>query len=225
MTAGSIDRSRTLPPAWMLVAAVIAWVLGLTLSALAAGDGMLDGDVRVARWVQWLDGTVPEALADFGNWIGTYSTGVVIAIVIALWLGRLRRSQDVLLLGLVMGIRALNTTVKAWIDSPRPTPGLVRVTERADGLGFPSGHSSGAMILFGALAWISWQNLPPGQIRSAAIAGSILIVFVVGAARIYTGAHWPSDVLGGYVLAIAMLLTLIYLIGRYLRSGSRLWTF
>jgi membrane-associated phospholipid phosphatase len=48
---------------------------------------------------------------------------------------------------------------------------------------------------------------------------------VVGAARIFTGAHWPSDVLGGYLLAIATLLTLIYLIGRYLRSGSRLWTF
>ncbi len=168
---------------------------------------------------------LPEALADFGNWIGAYTTGVVVALVVGVWLGRLGRAQDVLLLGAVIGIRALNTTVKGWIDSPRPTPDLVRVTERADGLGFPSGHSSGAMILFGALAWISWQNISPGLLRMTAVAGSILIVFVVGAARIFTGAHWPSDVLGGYLLAIAALLTLIYLIGRFLRSGSRLWSF
>jgi undecaprenyl-diphosphatase len=225
MTPGSLDRPSTVPPASMLVVAAIAWALGLTLSVLAAGDGVLDGDVRFSRWIQRLDGALPEALADFGNWIGAYTTGVVIAIVVAVWLGRLRRAQDSLLLGLVMGIRALNTTVKGWIDSPRPTPDLVRVTERADGLGYPSGHSSGALILFGALAWISWQNLPPGKLRLVAVAGSILVILVVGAARIFTGAHWPSDVLGGYLLAIATLLTLIYLIGRYLRSGSRLWTF
>ena len=225
MTAGTIDRSRTSPPAWMLIAAGIVWALGLTLSVLAAGDGVLRGDVRFARWVQKLDGDLPEAVADFGNWIGSYTTGVVIAIFVALSLGRLRRAQDVLLLGTVMGIRALNTTVKGWIDSPRPTPDLVRVTEQADSLGFPSGHSSGAMILFGALAWISWQNLPPGLLRLMAVAGSFLIVLIVGFARIFTGAHWPSDVLGGYLLAIATLLTLIYLIGRYLRSGSRMWNF
>ncbi len=56
MSAGSVDRSRTSPPRWILVAAVIAWALGLTLSLLAAGDGVLDGDVRFARWVQQLDG-------------------------------------------------------------------------------------------------------------------------------------------------------------------------
>lgn len=225
MTAGTTDRSKTMPPAWMLITACIAWALGLTLSVLAVGDGVLRGDVRFARWVQTLDGDIPEAVADFGNWIGAYTTGLVIAIVVALWLGRLRRAQDVLLLGTVMGIRALNTTVKGWIDSPRPTPDLVRVTEQADGLGFPSGHSSGAMVLFGALAWISWQNLPPGLLRLIAVAGSFVIVLVVGFARIFTGAHWPSDVLGGYLLAIATLLTLIYLIGRYLRSGSRPWNF
>lgn len=97
--------------------------------------------------------------------------------------------------------------------------------ENANGLGFPSGHSSGAMILFGALAWVSWQNLPPGMLRLVAVTGSFVIVLLVGAARIFTGAHWPSDVLGGYLLAIATLLTLIYLIGRFLRSGSRLWSF
>ena len=204
---------------------MIAWALGIALSVLAAGEDVLNGDVRFARWVQKLDGNLPESLADFGNWIGAYKTGVVIAVVVAVWLGRRRRAQDVLLLGMVIGIRGLNTTVKGWIDSPRPTSDLVRVTENANGLGFPSGHSSGAMILFGALAWVSWQNLPPGMLRLVAVTGSFVIVLLVGAARIFTGAHWPSDVLGGYLLAIATLLTLIYLIGRFLRSGSRLWSF
>lgn len=225
MTAGSADRPTTMPPSWILLVTPIVWTLGVVLSVLAAGDGVLGGDVRVARWVQKADGTVPETLADVGNWIGAYTPGAVIALAVVIWLGGLRRAQDALLVVAVMGIRALNTTVKGWIDSPRPTSDLVRVTEHADGLGFPSGHASGAMLLFGALAWVSWQNIPPGPLRSAAVAVLIAIILVVGAARIYTGAHWPSDVIGGYVLAIAALLTLVYLIGRFLRSGSRLWSF
>src|SRR5688500_13981606 len=120
MTESELDHSRTSPPFTILLAAMISWALGLSLSVLAAGDGVLDGDVRVADWVQTPDGSFTEALAVFGNWIGSYTTGVVIAIVVALWLGRLRRAQDALLIGTVMGIRALNTTVKGWIDSPRP---------------------------------------------------------------------------------------------------------
>lgn len=208
----------------LVAAAAVAWVIAVSLSFAAAGDGVLAGDVRVARWVQQVDGRVVDRVADFGNWVGAYWTGVAISALVAVPLGIMRRWREIALLVMVIVIRALNTTIKGWIDSPRPTPDLVRVTEDADGLGFPSGHASGAMLVFGALAWICWTNIQPDIGRRLACAIYLALVAIVGFARISTGAHWPSDVLGGYVLGIAILSTLTIAIGRFERVERRQWS-
>ncbi len=208
----------------LVAAAVVAWVIGIILGLTAAGDGVLAGDVRVARWVQRVDGRVVDRVADFGNWVGAYWTGVAISVLVAIPLGIMRRWREIALLMTVIVIRALNTTVKGWIESPRPPPDLVRVTENADCPGFPSGHASGAMLVFGALAWICWTNIRPHIVRRFACAICLALVATVGFARISTGAHWPSDVLGGYVLGIAILSTMILAIGRLERMERRPWS-
>lgn len=207
-------RSPSISTAWFLIS--IAWIAVLILSREAAGDRTIGGDVRIARWIQDTDSSVASGIADFGNLIGTYWFGVLVSVPVVFALAWRRRWSEAALFLSILGVRALNNTVKGWIESPRPTPDLVDVRLHADGYGFPSGHAFGAMLLFGALALVARIELPSGRWRDLAVAGFLALILIVGFGRIYVGVHWPSDVLGGYLMGGAVLLTLVTL----LRIGS-----
>ncbi len=212
------DRRSTSLRSPIVLPILVAWGLGFVLSVLAAGDSVLPGDTGVARWVQRADGSGATTIADLGNWVGSYRTGAVITATVVVGLAVARRWAGIVLLLAVMLTRALNTMVKSWIDSPRPTPNLIRITEDADGLGFPSGHASGAMLLFGALAWIAGTWVPAGLWRTLTVTGCVVTISTVGWARIFTGAHWPSDVLGGYLIGFAVLGSIVIALTRVERT-------
>src|SRR5262249_29597109 len=87
------------------------------------------------------------------------------------------------------------------------TEGLLKIAigrARPEGaaFGFPSGHATAAAAFCGAVLYLSGA-LPPRVrpfVRALAIAGVIL----VGLARVILRAHWPSDVLGGITLGLAL---------------------
>lgn len=201
----------------------IAVVAGaLVLSAAASGEQTLPGDAAVQRFVQRAPQPPARWLADFGNWIGSARAFAVIACGLALAFVVARRWWDAAFLLGALAARLLNGALKILMDSPRPTADLVRVTEIADGLGFPSGHAMGSVLGYGAIALLAsrvvakrWQQR---LVRFACAA----IVLNVGFGRIYVGAHWPSDVLGGYLwglLLLAMLYAAIVRIeGRFSRN-------
>jgi undecaprenyl-diphosphatase len=69
--------------------------------------------------------------------------------------------------------------------------------------GFPSGHTFAAVVFFGFLAYL----LAPGM-RSAlgkvfVVVVAILIMLFIGFTRVFTAAHYLTDVLAGYALGIA----------------------
>lgn len=61
------------------------------------------------------------------------------------------------------------------------------------------------MTLFGLLAWFAWRGLssPWKRILPATFAG---IATVIAVSRLYLAAHWPSDVLGGLLLGMMLVL-------------------
>lgn len=69
-------------------------------------------------------------------------------------------------------------------------------------LGFPSGHATAAAAFFGAVSYLAGP-LPSGQ-RRAVRAAAALAILLVALARVVLGAHWPSDVLGGIALGLAL---------------------
>jgi undecaprenyl-diphosphatase len=64
---------------------------------------------------------------------------------------------------------------------------------------FPSGHSLMSMILFVALLHLSWETR---WCKWVMLFGGLYVV-LIGWTRMYLGVHFPSDVLGGWMLAIA----------------------
>ena len=79
---------------------------------------------------------------------------------------------------------------------------IARARPEGPAFGFPSGHATAAAAFCGALLYLSSSLPPPSRrlVRALALAGVVL----VGLARVILRAHWPSDVLGGITLGLAL---------------------
>jgi membrane-associated phospholipid phosphatase len=93
----------------------------------------------------------------------------------------------------------LNEAAKMMADQPRPfnyDPRVLKLVHEDSG-GFPSGHTQSAMVVWGYLAWrfkkpFLWL-----------LAG--FLILMIPLSRIYLGAHFPTDLLGGYAIGVLVL--------------------
>ena len=106
-------------------------------------------------------------------------------------------------------IVGLGNRLKLLVDRPRPDYQIIEPF--ASGLSFPSGHSLLAVILGGMFVYLVGQWVRPILPRRAIQVGLILVVVGMGASRVYLGVHWPSDVIGSYVLGVLSLVALVWL--------------
>jgi undecaprenyl-diphosphatase len=84
-------------------------------------------------------------------------------------------------------------TLKVSIARPRPF---------AASFGFPSGHATASAAFFGAVIYLAGALRPAARV-ALRIAAPVAIV-LVGLSRVMLRAHWPSDVLGGIALGLAL---------------------
>ena len=92
----------------------------------------------------------------------------------------------------------LNTALKDLFHTPRPTAEqvLFMATPPDGSYAFPSGHTQNAAVL--------WTYLAGHYRKMALVIAAALMIPLVGLARIYRGAHWPVDVLGGMAIGIGL---------------------
>lgn len=198
---------------WRLVALA---VLTFNVTRLAAGDGLIFGDVWFALRVQEVSVPGLSTVTAVTNWIGAgipQALAISLLVVIPLFAARYR-AEALLVLASSLA-RLLNSLLKVVINSPRPTADLVGVTETASGFGFPSGHAMNAVLLFGSLIIITPALVRRRWLALLLQAVAVLLILITGFGRIATGAHWPSDVLGGYLWGLLILLPLGWLYHRY----------
>ncbi|POM26115.1 Phosphatidylglycerophosphatase B [Actinomadura rubteroloni] len=150
----------------------------------------------------WCVGHRPGAVRDAA--VALTSTGVgVVPYAMAAGAGMLvyRRVRGAVgaalfLLGVAV-VRRLLADVVA-----RPRPPVADWAVHAGGFAFPSGHTTTAATAAGLLVWAACAKLR-GARRTIVIAAAVTWAFAVGVTRIWLGVHWPSDVLGGWLLAAA----------------------
>lgn len=142
-------------------------------------------------------------------------TGIGVVVAIAL----VATAHPRLALGWALAVAGnglLNTLLKGVFERARPLHPSDWLTETS--FSFPSGHSSGSVVIFGMLAYLSVRLLPrrahlPLLMLAAALALS------VGASRVFLRVHFPSDVLAGFASGSAWLLVCVASIelGRWAR--------
>jgi undecaprenyl-diphosphatase len=138
----------------------------------------------------------------------TAAGGVVlvpIGIGIVLTLALLRRPRSALIYGVVLLSASVWTyMVKVTIARQRP-PGEALVP--ASGFSFPSGHTLNSTVTYGLIALLVWRSGLPTWLRWAVVLGLAALIVLVGLSRIALGVHYPSDVLGGWLAGLAIVVT------------------
>lgn len=97
----------------------------------------------------------------------------------------------VLLYGIV-----INLFLKVIYQRPRPEylPLIHEVTHS-----FPSGHAMNSFIFYTCVGYFICRNTKNKRLRTFVIAGLSVLVLLIGLSRVYLGAHYPSDVIAGYI--------------------------
>jgi undecaprenyl-diphosphatase len=192
---------------------VLAVLFGLLLLAgwLVSGPEA-DSDVeRADGWlVRWFAAHRVAALATPSQWVADLgSTEVVIGVgaVAAVAAGLLLRAWwPVLLLAAALvgelGVFLLTTTI---VDRGRPpVPHLDAQLPPTSS--FPSGHTAASLCLYGGIAAVVCLATR-ARWRWAVVGAAALVVVAVALARLYRGAHWPTDVTASLLFGGAWLTT------------------
>jgi undecaprenyl-diphosphatase len=189
--------------------------------AAVAGGALLFGALLVLVRLQWLplesvDHGLASALNNavaghrplvlvlgFITRLGSHAILIwLVAIASVLLIVRRRYRLAVFLVVSGLGAIVLDPALKAAVGRLRPV--VAHPVATGGGDSFPSGHSLGSIIVYGALLLVFLPALPQRWRRPVIVAAAVLVV-VIGFTRLALGVHFLSDVLGAWALGIAWL--------------------
>jgi undecaprenyl-diphosphatase len=185
------------------VLAVICLVLFLLLTAAVITGRTEEWDTRLMlalaaerqTWLTW----GMKVLSVAGS--GAVEIPLALLLILGLWL-RGRKPEARWYTAAVLSGWALYALAKLAVHRPRPHV-ISRLMHGAGWYSYPSGHSMLAPLVFG-LGIIAWAApWPSPLLRRSALALAALLAIGVGISRIYLGAHYPTDVIGGLLLGTA----------------------
>ncbi|CAN5331841.1 hypothetical protein BH20ACT24_BH20ACT24_21090 [soil metagenome] len=179
-------------------AVAFALAFGALTAAVLSSSGATAFDRELEAFVS---GHRVEPLLSFMRgvtWLGSVVVLGPLVIVLASALVVRERDRVLALLGVggFAGAVALNWVAKGVADRMRPP--VVSGFGPYAGWSFPSGHSTQVVVGLGIAALV--MTVLPGNRRRWLWPGAAFLVLLVGASRVYLGAYWATDVLGGFAL-------------------------
>lgn len=133
---------------------------------------------------------------------------VFVLTILAIILIKGLKNKLFLLTGIV-GTAGLNVVLKHIIQRERPNINRL-IPEK--GYSFPSGHSMMSMAFYGMLIFLIFKYVKNTALKWTLIVILTILLSTIGITRIYLGVHYPSDVIGGFLVSLTYLfiLTEIY---------------
>lgn len=194
------------------VAPILLWLgalAGFVALGLDAGNRNAPGvDLDVARAIQDLPGSL-GLLFDAVNWLGGGWPVSLLALCTAgVFLTRGLRLETALL-ALSFAARGTQALMKEVFAAPRPLPSQIELSQTLGSFSYPSGHVVGTTVLF-VLLFVFAPRLGLGALFSRLLqAVCVTMVLAMPLARVWSGAHWPSDGLGGLLFAALWLIPIL----------------
>ncbi|MVZ96939.1 phosphatase PAP2 family protein [Sphingorhabdus sp. IMCC26285] len=190
-------------PIRLLSAALLLFALVIGLG-FAVDDGHFRAfDLTVSDALNMQRGVTPEWLIltmQGVSWIGGGAQRYVIVAILTLALWRWWGWGAALAMGLTTLVSAFTSDVmKAFFGRVRPD--LVPQLDIIHSPAFPSGHSNNAAVVY-----ILFIMLVPQARHPLWRAAAAVMIVLTGISRIMLGVHWPTDVLGGWMLGTSFAL-------------------
>jgi undecaprenyl-diphosphatase len=207
-----------------------AWPLGRSVGlplAAGLGFGLLAGLV-IGGWAPLarLDASLSERARGYGaahpGWIEVqrqvtdaaqtsvfFAVGLASAVV--LLLVRRAYAAAALIAATFVAVPALWGVLHALLHRPRPEDGFVAI----DSNGFPSGHAANSAAIAMVAVLLIWPRAGPIG-RALTVTAAAAFTLVIGATRVTLLAHWPSDVVGAWLMVLAMVPLVARVVARLL---------
>ena len=200
------DDAREVAGWWrgtfVLVALLVATAVAFTVLAFTAHVvPYFEIDLQLTQAVQSVRNPTLDFVAHWIGWPGfPPQSNILFGALILLLLIRGHVAAALCQLLAAGGSGVLWYGIAPLVDRPRPSPELVYVKAEIQHGSFPSGHVLNLTAGFGFAWYLAYTLLPRSPLRTAILWLTPIYLVVLGIARFYEGQHWPSDVLGGFLL-------------------------
>ena len=202
--AGSALKRLAVPA---VVLAGLMALLGLLLTKVLDSTGIAREDGELSRDLAASRNSDGKAVTSILTLLAETPTIVaftaVAAVVFRLVFHRWRES--VLVVCAVVGETLIFWLTTMLIDRPRPR--VPQLDEAPPTSSFPSGHTAASVAFYGTVALVVLWHTRRVWLRRLVVGLAVLIPLSVGAARLYRGMHFPTDVLAGLLLGSTWLTT------------------
>jgi membrane-associated phospholipid phosphatase len=202
----------------LVVGAFVLFALNTVL--VLSGDSRADFDVPVERAVQtlpWGPLTYCMTLTNVAGGLIQGLFGAAVVVVLFLWE---RRAGYLVALGAIGSL--IDQVVKALIHRRPPAADLVTSLHPSSGYSYPSGHAVFfTWLCFMLAACVSPHVSPRWRRWLWGLAG--VVIFLACAGRVWAGVHWPTDVIGGFLLGVGWSAFILWLPERWLPGLLLKW--
>ena len=205
---------------WLGPTALVVFILFAIDTYLVVMNDVLPFDVPIATFIQqvnWGPVVYPMELINASAGIWQVLIGAV--AVVALFILE-RRAGWLMLIGSISS--GLDNVIKLVISRQRPPADLVHILSPTTGFSFPSGHA----VFFTWMSFMIAVSIAPKirpEYRLVLWTFAVLVIVLTCIARVWAGAHWPSDVIGGVLLGIGWSAFVLWLPERWLPSPTFKW--
>jgi undecaprenyl-diphosphatase len=143
---------------------------------------------------EWVEGVLIDVTA-LGSPV---VLGLVVLIIIGYLLLEARYLTAVIVLVTSISGELLNEALKLLVERPRPS--IVPHLRTVVTLSFPSGHAMQSALIYLTLGALLMRVVEGRLTKIYCMAVAIFLTFIVGVSRVFLGVHYPTDVLGGWML-------------------------
>jgi membrane-associated phospholipid phosphatase len=196
-----------------LVVAFLFYIFPVLVFARLAGEvadrNTMHVDIQILQWLHQFTAPALNGLALAITTIGSPEVVVACTLTgaVALYLRRHRRAALALVVG-VGGAAVINTVLKLSFQRVRPHLWVPMVRETS--YSFPSGHAMVSSALVFTIMYLLWHT----WYKWWAIGVGLSLTFLIGLSRLYVGVHYPSDVLGGWLVGFTWVVVMREVLSR-----------